>query len=259
MPPASTIAPRHRTPEAAAPALAPANRRLTVAERDRRFGLVKSAQALPGVPKLTPLQWEALDMLEGVKDRIFVGPAFGLVHNSVYEGERVGMTREVVERMGLYRKFDHTCATYHEIRKRGIRVVVGGDYGFSITPMGQNARDIAHFRVEHALYQSVDVLVSDVARKRRRQLCVHRQQTTIELLRFRARQHIRAQQRLYPRAAAIDVFPPEPLVHRQAVVQLLQRGRGAACETAAPELGRTGAWALGRRGVRTRVSLRIRH
>lgn len=88
---------------------------------------------------------EALDMLEGVKDRIFVGPAFGLVHNSVYEGERVGMTREVVERMGLYRKFDHTCATYHEIRKRGIRVVTGGDYGFSITPMGQNARDIAHF------------------------------------------------------------------------------------------------------------------
>ena len=88
---------------------------------------------------------EALDLLEENKDRIFVGPAFGLVHNSVYEGERVGMTREVVERMGLYRKFDHTCATYHEIRKRGIRVVVGGDYGFSITPMGQNARDIAHF------------------------------------------------------------------------------------------------------------------
>ena len=26
-----------------------------------------------------------------------------------------------------------------------MRVVVGGDYGFTITPMGQNARDIGHF------------------------------------------------------------------------------------------------------------------
>jgi imidazolonepropionase-like amidohydrolase len=31
------------------------------------------------------------------------------------------------------------------MRKRGMRVVVGGDYGFTITPMGQNARDIGHF------------------------------------------------------------------------------------------------------------------
>lgn len=88
---------------------------------------------------------EALDMLEGAKDRIFVGPAFGLVHNAVFEGDRVGMTREVVERMGLLRKFDFTVKTLTEIRRRGLRVVVGGDYGFNITPMGQNARDIAHF------------------------------------------------------------------------------------------------------------------
>ena len=88
---------------------------------------------------------EALDMLESVKDRIYVGPAVGLVHNSVFEGEVVGLTKEIAQKMGLPRKFEHTCATYHQIRKRGIRVVVGGDYGFSITPMGQNARDIGHF------------------------------------------------------------------------------------------------------------------
>jgi imidazolonepropionase-like amidohydrolase len=88
---------------------------------------------------------EALDLLESVKDTAFVGPAFGLVHNCTQEGERYGMSREVAEAMHLFRKFEATCATYHEIRKRGIRVVVGGDYGFSITPMGQNARDIGHF------------------------------------------------------------------------------------------------------------------
>ncbi len=88
---------------------------------------------------------EALDMLEGVKDRVIVGPAFGLVHNSVFEGDAVGLTRAVVERMGLPRKLEHTIATYHEMRKRGMRVVIGGDYGFTVTPMGQNARDIGHF------------------------------------------------------------------------------------------------------------------
>jgi len=88
---------------------------------------------------------EALDMLEAAKDRVIIGPAFGLVHNSVFEGDIVGMTKEVVERMGLTRKLEFTVATYHEMRKRGMRVVVGGDYGFSVTPMGQNARDIGHF------------------------------------------------------------------------------------------------------------------
>lgn len=88
---------------------------------------------------------EALDMLEAVKDRVFVGPAFGLVHNSVFEGDVVGLSKDVVESMGLPRKLEHTIATYHEMRKRGMRVVVGGDYGFTVTPMGQNARDIGHF------------------------------------------------------------------------------------------------------------------
>ena len=31
------------------------------------------------------------------------------------------------------------------MRKRDIRVVIGGDYGFDITPQGANARDIKHF------------------------------------------------------------------------------------------------------------------
>ncbi len=88
---------------------------------------------------------EALDMLESVKDTSFVGPAFGLVHNSTKEGEAAGITKEMAEELHLFRKFEATCATYHKIRARGIRVVVGGDYGFAVTPMGQNARDIEHF------------------------------------------------------------------------------------------------------------------
>ena len=88
---------------------------------------------------------EALDMLEAARDRVVIGPAFGLVHNSVFEGDVVGLTKAVAERMGLPRKLEFTIATYHEMRRRGMRVVIGGDYGFTVTPMGQNARDIGHF------------------------------------------------------------------------------------------------------------------
>ena len=84
-------------------------------------------------------------MLEAAKDRVIVGPAFGLVHNAVFEGDAVGMTRDVVESMHLPRKLEATCRTYEQMRKRGMKVVIGGDYGFKITPMGQNARDIGHF------------------------------------------------------------------------------------------------------------------
>jgi len=88
---------------------------------------------------------ESLDMLEAARDRVIIGPAFGLVHNAVFEGDVVGLTSDVAASMGLPRKLEHTIATYHEMRKRGMKVVVGGDYGFTITPMGQNARDIGHF------------------------------------------------------------------------------------------------------------------
>ncbi|WP_170424016.1 metal-dependent hydrolase family protein [Ruegeria arenilitoris] len=95
---------------------------------------------------------EALDMLEEAKDRVILGPAFGLVHNATKEGDAA-----VAEELNLYRKFEATCAVYHEVRKRGLRVAVGGDYGFAITPMGQNARDIEHF-VRYFGYSPVEAL-----------------------------------------------------------------------------------------------------
>jgi imidazolonepropionase-like amidohydrolase len=34
---------------------------------------------------------------------------------------------------------------FSKLRKRGVRVLVGGDYGFPWTPHGTNARDLEHF------------------------------------------------------------------------------------------------------------------
>jgi imidazolonepropionase-like amidohydrolase len=100
---------------------------------------------------------EALDLLEAARDKVFIGPAFGLVHNCVVEGERFGMSAATAQAMDLPRKFEHACTTYQQMRKRGMRVVTGGDYGFAVTPMGENARDIAHF-VRYFGYTPADAL-----------------------------------------------------------------------------------------------------
>ena len=47
--------------------------------------------------------------------------------------------------LGMDRCLENAQRTYEQVRKRGIRAVVGGDYGFAWTPMGTNARDIEHF------------------------------------------------------------------------------------------------------------------
>ncbi len=69
------------------------------------------------------------------------------MHNSVFEGDVVGHDQGCRRAHGSARKLEHTIATYKEMRRRGMKVVVaGGDYGFTVTPMGrQNARDIGRF------------------------------------------------------------------------------------------------------------------
>ena len=88
---------------------------------------------------------EALDLLEAARERIFVGPAIGLIHNTLYEAEAFGITRAMAQDLGMERCLESSQRTYEQMRQRGIRVVIGGDYGFAWTPQGTNARDIEHF------------------------------------------------------------------------------------------------------------------
>jgi imidazolonepropionase-like amidohydrolase len=37
------------------------------------------------------------------------------------------------------------CTIYPEMKKRGIRILPGGDYGFPYNPIGRNARDLELF------------------------------------------------------------------------------------------------------------------
>jgi imidazolonepropionase-like amidohydrolase len=88
---------------------------------------------------------EALDMLEAAKDRVFVGPAIGLIHNTLYEAEAFGITREKAISLGMQRVIESSSIAYSELRRRGVRALIGGDYGFAWVPQGTNARDLQHF------------------------------------------------------------------------------------------------------------------
>ena len=102
---------------------------------------------------------EALDLLESVKDTVFVSPAPGIIYANVYEGEEFGITREVAEKMGSVDALEGMAAVYPEIRRRGIRALPGGDYGFPNNPIGRNARDLALF-VDILGYTPLEVLTA---------------------------------------------------------------------------------------------------
>jgi imidazolonepropionase-like amidohydrolase len=88
---------------------------------------------------------EALDLLESVKDEVFVSPAPGIIYANVHEGAEFGIDRAQAEKMGSVAALEGMAAVYPEIRKRGIRALPGGDYGFPNNPIGRNARDLELF------------------------------------------------------------------------------------------------------------------
>ena len=102
---------------------------------------------------------ECLDLLEEARDRIFVAPAIGLLHNLMYEAEAWGITYEKARATGVVHQFECAQRVFAELRKRGVRVLVGGDYGFPWTPHGTNARDLDHF-VRFFGYSNAEALVA---------------------------------------------------------------------------------------------------
>lgn len=102
---------------------------------------------------------EALDLLEAKKDEIFVAPAVSLRYARMYEAEAFGITQAVAEKMGVFAEVERMQKLYPEMRKRGIRVLPGGDYGFPYNPIGRNARDLELF-VKLFGYSTIETLVA---------------------------------------------------------------------------------------------------
>lgn len=89
---------------------------------------------------------EGMVMLEEKKDQVFVAPAINFPLTSC-TGEAIpyGLTPEMAEKKGLKHEVEVACKAMHEMRKRGIRVLPGGDFGFAWAPHGTYARDLKHF------------------------------------------------------------------------------------------------------------------
>jgi len=88
---------------------------------------------------------EALDLLESVKDKVFVAPGIAILYAMLNEAEAYGITRAKATAMGYQVEWDAACESLRKMHKRGIRVLPGGDYGFAFTPHTQNARDLEFF------------------------------------------------------------------------------------------------------------------
>ena len=101
---------------------------------------------------------ETLDMLEAAKDRIFVAPTISLFHTMLHDAADFGMPRAAAEAMGIPGLIEESVKTHTELRKRGIRHLIGGDYGFAWSMQGTNARDLRFF-MDYYGYSAADALV----------------------------------------------------------------------------------------------------
>ena len=81
-----------------------------------------------------------LDALEAARERIFVGPALGLTYNLSQSAGAPGISRARAQ--AFERELEVSIDVVAGLRKRGVRVLPGGDYGFPATPHGTYARDL---------------------------------------------------------------------------------------------------------------------
>ncbi|HVP99724.1 MAG TPA: amidohydrolase family protein [Roseiarcus sp.] len=88
---------------------------------------------------------EALDLLEANKDRHFVAPGLAWLINTARNAAEYGIKPGTPLTMKYERELEHAVETCRKMHRRGIRVLIGGDYGFAWTPQGTNAKDLEYF------------------------------------------------------------------------------------------------------------------
>jgi imidazolonepropionase-like amidohydrolase len=88
---------------------------------------------------------KARDALEAAKDRVFVMPTIGITYSTLFEAQKWGITTEAATGMGMRREMEQGVLAMRDLKKRGVRILPGGDYGFAWNRIGDDARDLEHF------------------------------------------------------------------------------------------------------------------
>ena len=88
---------------------------------------------------------EALDKLEAAKDKHFVAPGLAWLINTARNAAEYGIKPGTPITEAYERELEAAVESMQKMHRRGIRVLIGGDYGFAWTPHGTNAKDIEYF------------------------------------------------------------------------------------------------------------------
>lgn len=88
---------------------------------------------------------EARDLIEANKERVFVAPALSVTWTRLHEAGKFGLPSTPATRARIQRDLDATVECMIDLKRRGVRVLPGGDYGFMWNPHGNNARDLTYF------------------------------------------------------------------------------------------------------------------
>jgi len=107
----------------------------------------------------TLLDDEAMDALEDAKDEVFVAPVIGHLYTTLNEAAPWGITRQAAEQRGVGHELARGIESMRELHRRGVRILIGGDYGFAWNPVGTDARDIEHF-VKLLGFSPMDAIVA---------------------------------------------------------------------------------------------------
>lgn len=88
---------------------------------------------------------ETLDLLEANKDKHIVAPGLAWLIRVSRNAAEFGIHPGTPMTIAYERELEHAVESMKEMHRRGIRVLIGGDYGFAWTPMGTNAKDLEYF------------------------------------------------------------------------------------------------------------------
>ena len=98
--------------------------------------------------------------LKMIRDKeLFLVPGLRYLYSIIENGQRFGITEEVIAPTGLRDEIKRAADTYRRARELGIRLCPGGDFGFAWNPHGEYAKDIQVF-VEVIGFSPLEAIVA---------------------------------------------------------------------------------------------------
>lgn len=88
---------------------------------------------------------QTLDMLEAAKDKHFVAPGLAWLICTARNAAEYGIKPGSRLSIAYERELENAIDGARKMHRRGIKVLIGGDYGFAWTPQGTNAKDFEYF------------------------------------------------------------------------------------------------------------------